>query len=254
MFAIGRAVAVVVFVMATGARPVAAQVVDAKACADMQQQVAYLLGEGDFVQQAGLKEGVDLLAGAKITRDAACGTVGDDTQPNDPSPGPPNPARSDPAPADAPVVVPPISPPPAADPDDGNPSTRKDACVLVTQAEVDAAMLQPSTANEGDPAGFPLAQGCQYTGQGEAYTNLMYIQANSAFYFNSFHDTAEANGVQVVSGLGDRAFSYVGSDGPGLVVAKGDKLFVIEFGGIGSGPPEKSRLLTLAGSAVGRVK
>ena len=54
-------------------------------------------------------------------------------------------------------------------------------------------------------------------------------------------------------GLGDRAFSYVGDNGPGLVVSKGDKLFTLEFNGIGSGPAEKASLLHLAQEAAARV-
>ena len=46
---------------------------------------------------------------------------------------------------------------------------------------------------------------------------------------------------------------YTGGNGPGVVVAKGDKLFTIEFSGIGDGPSEKSSLLLLATQAVARV-
>jgi hypothetical protein len=59
--------------------------------------------------------------------------------------------------------------------------------------------------------------------------------------------------VQLVPGLGDRAFTYVGGNGPGVVVAKGDKLFTIEFSGIGTGTTEMSSLLVLAQQAVSRV-
>jgi hypothetical protein len=71
--------------------------------------------------------------------------------------------------------------------------------------------------------------------------------------YDEFHATAEANGVQAVPGLGDRAFTYVGGNGPGVVVAKGDKLFTIEFNGIGDGPSERNILLVLAQQALGRV-
>ena len=81
----------------------------------------------------------------------------------------------------------------------------------------------------------------------------MYFQAQAAFVYDAFHSTAEANGVQSVPGLGDRAFTYVGGNGPGVVVAKGDKLFTMEFSGIGNGTPEMNSLLVLAQQAVGRV-
>jgi len=38
-----------------------------------------------------------------------------------------------------------------------------------------------------------------------------------------------------------------------VVVSKGDKLFTLEFSGIGDGPSERDRLLVLAQQAVGRV-
>ena len=69
----------------------------------------------------------------------------------------------------------------------------------------------------------------------------------------SVHATAEANGVQAVPGLGDRAFSFAAGNGPGVVFVKGDKLVTLEFSGIGSGPAEKSSLLALAQQAVARV-
>jgi hypothetical protein len=124
---------------------------------------------------------------------------------------------------------------------------------LVTATEVGAAMKQPVTASPADPFGVAGAQGCEFNSEGAASTSIIYFQANSAFYYESLHNTAEANGVQSVSGLGDRAFSFAGHDGPGLVVAKGDKLFAVEFNGIGSGPAEKNSLLQLAHQAVGRV-
>lgn len=109
------------------------------------------------------------------------------------------------------------------------------------------------TANEDDPAGLPGAQKCEFNGVGSAYTDVVYIQGYGAFLYQSFHDTAQANGVQAVSGLGDRAFTYVGGDGPGVVVAKGEKLFALEFSGIGDGPAERRSLLALAQQAVNRV-
>ena len=114
-------------------------------------------------------------------------------------------------------------------------------------------MKQGVVANESDPAGVEGAQGCEFNGVTDAYTDVMYFQANASIVYDMFHATAEANGVQAVPGLGDRAFTYVGGNGPGIVVAKGDKLFTLEFSGIGSGPAERSSLLVLAQQAVGRV-
>jgi hypothetical protein len=96
-------------------------------------------------------------------------------------------------------------------------------------------------------------QGCDFNSAGPAFTTLIYFQPGAEFVYDSLRSTAEANGVQSVPGLGDRAFTYAGASGPGVVVAKGDKLFALEFNGIGSGPTEQSSLLTLAQQAAHRV-
>lgn len=213
----------------------------------MKEQIRYLVNEGAFIRDAGLKEGVDLLANSILVRNAACGTPDDDSVP---AAAPPAAAEPPPTPVPAPTPV--FRP---ADPigDTDNSATRRDACLLVTVAEVGAAMKQGVVANEADPAGVEGAQGCEFNGVTDAYTDVMYFQASAATIYDMFHTTAEANGVQAVAGLGDRAFSYVGGNGPGVVVAKGDKLFTLEFSGIGSGPAEQTSLLVLAQEAVGRV-
>lgn len=167
---------------------------------------------------------------------------------------PPNPARAE-APADAsPVAVAPAVSPPADDGPDNRVETDRSACVLLRDTEVGAAMKQSVSANAADPFGVTGAQGCEFDGTDAAHTNVIYVQANGAFFYDSFRSTAEPNGVQPVSGLGDRAFTYSGGNGPGVVVAKGDKLFALEFSGIGSGPAQDSSLLLLAEQAVARVK
>jgi len=96
-------------------------------------------------------------------------------------------------------------------------------------------------------------QRCDFNGGGSPLTTVIYFQGAGPFVYDSFHSTAESNGVDSVPGLGDRAFIYVVGDGPGVVVAKGDKVFTVEFSGIGNGPTEKSSLLSLAQRAVKRV-
>jgi hypothetical protein len=247
MIGIGRVAAALALMLAAGVHPVAAQEVSPQACADIKEQIRYLVSEGAFVQDAGLKNGLDLLANAILVRNAACGTPGDDSVP---APTPPTP---EPAPTPVPDPTPVFRPvDPIAETD--NSATRRDACLLLTEGEVGAAMKQGVVANESDPAGAEgIAQGCEFNGVAVAYTDVMYFQANASFVYDAFHSTAEANGVQTVPGLGDRAFTYVGGNGPGVVVAKGDKLFTIEFSGIGSGQAERSSLLSLAQQAVGRV-
>jgi hypothetical protein len=248
MIAIGRAAAALALVLAAGVHPVAAQEVSPEACAGAKEQVRYLVNEGAFIQEASLKNGVDLLGNAILLRNAACGTPGDDSIPPPTTPVEPPPT---PVPAPTPVFRP-VDP--IADTD--NSATRRDACLLVTETEVGAAMKQGVVANEADPFGDPVpnVQGCEFDGAGAlAYTVVIYFQADASFVFDGFHSTAEANGVQAVPGLGDRAFTYVGGNGPGVVVSKGDKLFTMEFTGIGNGTTERNSLLILAQQAVARV-
>jgi hypothetical protein len=242
-------VAALALVLVAAVHPVAAQEVAPQACADIKEQIRYLVDEGAFVQEAGLKEGLDLLANSIMVRNAACGTPGDDSLPAAAPPAPPAP-EAPPTPAPVPTAVAAPATPAA---DDDNSATRRDACLLVTEKEVAAAMRQGVVANEADPAGVTGAQGCEFNGVADAYTEMMYFQANASTFYDMFHATAEANGVQAVPGLGDRAFSYLGGNGPVMVVAKGDKVFTLEFSGIGSGPTERSSLLVLAQQAVGRV-
>jgi hypothetical protein len=253
MIALGRVAAALALMLAAGVHPVAAQVVDPEGCATMKDQVRYLTNEGAFIQDAGLKNGVDLLANAIMVRNATCGTLGDESYP------PPVASEPPPTPVPAPTPVP-VAPTPMAGTE--NSATRRDACLLVTEKEVGTAMKQGVVANEADPFGDPVpgVQGCEFDGvlagdggSAVAYTAVVYFQADASFVYDGFHSTAEANGVQAVAGLGDRAFTYVGGNGPGVVVAKGDKLFTMEFSGIGSGTPEKNSLLILAQQAVARV-
>jgi hypothetical protein len=240
---IGRVAAACALLLAAGVHPVFAQEVAPQACADIKEQIRYLVNEGAFVQEAGLKEGLDLLANSIMVRNAACSTPGDDSVPT------PVPDAPPPTPVPAPTAAAPRAEPTASDDDS---ATRRDACLLLTETEVGTAMRQGVVANEEDPAGSP-GQGCEFNGVAEAYTDVMYFQASGGVVYDMFHATAEANGVQAIPGLGDRAFSYVGGNGPGVVVAKGDKAFTIEFNGIGDGQAEKNSLLTLAQQAVGRV-
>lgn len=246
MIGIGRAAAALALLLVAGVHPVAAQVVDPEGCATMKEQVRYLTNEGAFIQEAGLKNGLDLLANAILVRDATCGTPGDNSTPPSSEPPP------TPIPAPTPAAAMP-TPMPVADDKSTFPSPA--ACMLVTEGEVGAAMKQPVTASADDPLGdpSPSVQGCDFNSAGSAFTTIIYFQAGAEFVYDSLHSTAEANGVQSVPGLGDRAFTYVGANGPGVVVVKGDKLFSLEFNGIGGGPTEQSSLLTLAQQAVNRV-
>jgi len=244
---IRRASVTLVLVLMAGVHPVAAQEVAPQACADIKEQIRYLVNEGAFIQEAGLKNGVDLLANAIEVRNAACSTPGDDSVPT--------PVPTDLAPTPGPLptnIVPTVGPTP--EPLSSVPSPA--ACMLVTETEVGTAMQQAVTASADDPLGDPApnVQGCDFNGAGAAFATLIYFQADAAFVYNSLRSDAEPNGVEAVPGLGDRAFTYVGANGPGVVVARGDKLFSLEFNGIGDGSAEQGRLLALANQAVNRVK
>lgn len=243
---IARVAAALALMLVSSVQLVAAQVVDAQGCADSKELVRYLVNEGAFVQEASLKNGVDLLADSMMVRNATCGTPGDESIPTSSEP-PPTPVS-----VPTPVAVAP-TPVPVADDKSSFPSPA--ACMLITEGEVSAAMKQAVTASADDPLGDPTpgVQGCDFNGAGTAFTTIIYFQTDAAFVYDSLRSTAESNGVQSIPGLGDRAFTYVGADGPGVVVAKGDKLFALEFNGIGSGPTEQSSLLTLAQQAVHRV-
>jgi hypothetical protein len=252
MAGVGGVVAAVGLVLAAGGRPVAAQMVSEEACTDANELIRYLVNEGAIIQVSGLKEGVDSLANAILVRNAACGTPGDDSSPTA--------VRADSTPTQAPAATA-VAAKLTPRPDTENSATRRDACLLVSEAEVGAAMKQGVVANESDPFGDPVAgvEGCEFDGAlaadgaTAAYTTVIYFQAEATFVYDAFHSTAEANGVLAVPGLGDRAFIYVGQNGPGIVVSKADKLFTMEFSGIGGGSSARNSLLVLARQAVGRV-
>src|SRR4051795_11161166 len=140
MRAIGRLATAVALLLGMAVHPVAAQEVSPEACAEMKDQIRYLTNEGAFVQDAGLKNRVDLLAEAISVRNAACGTPGDESVPAS--------APAVLAPPPTPVPAPTPRPTPAvAMPDTENDAPRRDACLLVTEDEVGKAMRQGVVAN-----------------------------------------------------------------------------------------------------------
>ena len=247
--------AVLALVLAGSARQVAAQPADPEACS-AAIDLAYLKSDGVDKDAPPSQAFIDLAMQQPLVQ-IFCAPAGQtptlDPTLTAPPDGAPNPARSDSSAAQPQPGTPPASGAPADDGPDNRVDTDRSACVLVTVSEVGAAMKQPVTATPADPFGVAGAQGCEFDGTGPAFTTIIYIQANGAVVYDSFYSTAEANGVQAVPGLGDRAFSYVGQNGPGLVVVRGDKLVTLEYNGIGSGPTEKNSLHQLALQAIGRV-
>jgi hypothetical protein len=248
-------IAVLALALAGSAPPVAAQPANPEACS-AAIDLAYLKSDGVDKDAPPSQAFIDLAMQQPLVQ-MFCAPAGQSPTPdptlNAPTDGAPNPARSDAPAAEPQTGTPTAAVAPADDGPDNRVDTDRSACILVTVSEVGAAMKQSVTATPADPFGVAGAQGCEFNGAGPAFADIMYIQANGAMYYDSFRSTAEAKGVQAVPGLGDRAFSYLGDNGPGLVVAKGDKLVTLEFNGIGSGPAEKSSLFLLAQQALGRV-
>jgi hypothetical protein len=239
MTSLGPATLLLVILL-TGASPAAAQPANPDACT-AAIDMAWLQSDGTDKDAPPTQAFIDLAMQQPLIQIFCV--------PAETAEGQPNPARIDPPAAAPPAAV----APPADDGPDARVDTDRSACILVTVAEVEVAMQQAVTASPADPFGVPGAVGCEFDTAGTAFTSLIYFPANGPSTYESFHTTADANGVQAVSGLGDRAFSFVGGNGPGLVVAKGDKLFALEFNGLASGPAEKNSLLVLAQQAAGRV-
>jgi hypothetical protein len=68
---VGRIAVALALVLMAGVQPAAAQEASPQACADVKEQIHYLVNEGAVVQEAGIKEGVDLLANSILLRNAA---------------------------------------------------------------------------------------------------------------------------------------------------------------------------------------
>src|SRR5258707_12384640 len=79
MIALRRAAVVLALLLGPGAHPVAAQVVSEEACSGAKEQIRYLVNEGAFIQDASVKNEVNLLANAILLRNEACGTPGDES-------------------------------------------------------------------------------------------------------------------------------------------------------------------------------
>lgn len=83
----GMSTAIVVLVLAANAPVVLAQAYDPDACDAARQEIAYLTGDGDFVQQPGSHNGVDVLAEYRQLADRFCDPLL--PVPNNPSAGQP---------------------------------------------------------------------------------------------------------------------------------------------------------------------
>jgi hypothetical protein len=171
-----------------------------------------------------------------------CGQIPGDVPPS--SPPAVRPATAAPTPAAEPQGT----PGPPADSAD-----RTDACGLLTSAEIGAVI--GGAANADTPT-LPGASGCEYRAEGagnQPYVDVTYAQADGNGLYASLLASA-GQGVSgttnTLSGVGEQAFTYVGANGPGVVVLKADKVVILEFS---YANPGEGALLTLARQAATRV-
>jgi hypothetical protein len=154
-----------------------------------------------------------------------------------------------PAPTPVPVAAAQPTPGPPADSQD-----RNDACQLLTSAEAGAVI--GAAANADTPAALPGASGCEFRADGAgnlAYLDVIYAQADgSGLYATLLAGASQETSAATpgVSNLGDKAFTYTGQNGPGIVVLKADKVVILEFSYTN---PGETALLTLASQAAARV-
>jgi hypothetical protein len=137
----------------------------------------------------------------------------------------------------------------------GNDSAdRNDACRLMTSTEV--GVVIGGAANVDTPAALPGASGCEYRPDGlgnQPYLDVIYAQADSnGLYVTLLAGATQetGNATPSVSDVGDKAFTFTGQNGPGIVVLKADKVVILEFSYTN---PGENALLTLARQAAARV-
>ena len=111
-------------------------------------------------------------------------------------------------------------------------------------------------ANADTPAAVPGASGCEFRPDGagnQPYLDVIYAQADGNGLYATLLAGAHqetGNDTPSVANLGEKAFTYTGQNGPGIVVLKANKVVVLEFSFTN---PGQNALLTLASQAVARV-
>jgi hypothetical protein len=238
----GYVVALALVLMLGGTAGLAAAQAAPETCDGWQELRQYVLDNQDIFAS---KTGVALLTELNNNLQTFCGVA---------------PIAADPAPSvpdDAPTPVPTPGPVAAAQPTPGPPADsqdRNDACMLLTSAEAGAVI--GGAANADTPAALPGASGCEFRADGAGnlpYLDVIYAQADGTGLYATLlagasQETSAAT--RSVSNLGDKAFTYTGQNGPGVVVLKADKVVILEFSFTN---PGESALLTLATQAAARV-
>jgi hypothetical protein len=225
-----------VLMLGGSAGPAAAQAAP-QTCEGWRDLRQYVLDNQDIFAS---KTGVALLAELNSNLQTFCGVA-----PVAAEPPPSVPADAlPPAPTPVPVAAAQPTPGPPADSQD-----RNDACQLLTSAEAGAA-------NADTPAALPGASGCEFRADDAGnlpYLDVIYAQADGTGLYATLlagasQETSAAT--PSVSNLGDKAFTYTGQNGPGVVVLKADKVVILEFSYTN---PGETALLTLASQAAARV-
>jgi hypothetical protein len=237
-----RSLSALALVVVLGGWPAlaAAQQYDPEDCEALKENRQQVIDNPDIF---GGSQGIALLAELNASLQTFCGEAPLDAPPPSPSPAP------------GPAPTPP--PPPVTQPTPGPPSDsqdRNDACNLLTSAEAGAVI--GGAANADTPSPVPGASGCEFRPDGagnQPYLDVIYAQADGNGLYATLLAGAHqetGNATPSVAGLGEKAFTYTGQNGPGIVVLKANKVVVLEFSFTN---PGENALLTLAGQAVARV-
>ena len=236
----GLSAVTLVMAFADSAHPAAATGWSPETCAAERELLAFTLGQPDIFDPQGpqvrqLEQNLQTLC-------------------DDQSAAPPSSAPQQDRPTPQPVIP---QPTPEPRPMPGPPvdsQDRNDACKLLIGTEVEPVI--GGAANADTPAALPGASGCEYRPEGagnQPYLDVIYAQADgNALYATLLSSAGQETGAAThsVSGVGEQAFTYVGSNGPGIVVLKANKVVVLEFSYTN---PGDTALITLAGQAAGRV-
>ncbi len=211
-WAFGPTAVALVLMLAVGVHPAAAQVVDPQGCSDSNDLVAYLVGPGADEEAQGLKSGVDVLANAKLVRNATCGTPDDDSS-------------ASAAPIDPPSAQSPVSP--------------DDITACLPMNDVQALLGRPTQFHAGDDP-----QHANFTGPTGATLQIERASSDGATIYQAHLDEGLSHTdwqLAGVDGVGDKAFAANrGGDSRSLVILEGDTAWLLHMDGVpaGSGFPQ----------------
>jgi hypothetical protein len=223
------------------AAPVAAQTYTPESCQGLRDLRQFNLANPDIFDSPSGRTQLEFL---NSTLQNFCGDAPVEAPPAAPSP--------EPTPAPEPTPIPLVAQ--ATPAPSGDSADRNDACRLMTSTEV--GVVIGGAANVDTPAALPGASGCEYRPDGlgnQPYLDVIYAQADgNGLYVTLLAGATQetGNATPSVSDVGDKAFTFTGQNGPGIVVLKADKVVILEFSYTN---PGENALLTLARQAAARV-